>query len=159
MKKRGRKPIDFTGVDLTRPDIELMRELGCKYHTIWSKRKATGVKRAQKVIIPPDVAAKGSAKLIAAELNVPVSNIYYHMRKQGLPVGKRGRVKGSISSNNRFRNTVFDWSIRDTDLCKPHGCTREYIRQLRKKAGEPASGSREWVMKYHYPKTSQPLDT
>lgn len=48
-----------------------------------------------------------------------------------------------------IHTTSFDWSKKDYTLASEHNFTREYIRQIRKSRGEPASGSAEWNKKYH----------
>ena len=42
-------------------------------------------------------------------------------------------------------NAIIDWRLQDTTLGKIHGVCSERIRQLRKAAGLPASGSAEWL--------------
>lgn len=163
--KRGRKPIDFTGVDLTRSTHELVMELRCCEATIRKTRKLFGVKgRRGKIIqdfnlLPQAVDFSRPALHIAKDNGLSYYNVLCYMRANNIPVRKRGVPKGTIFASNRFHNVTFDWGLRDAPLAEMHGCTREYIRQLRKKAGEPASGSREWEDKYHPVKTSQQPDT
>lgn len=157
--RRGRKPIDFTGVDLTRPTKELANELGCCDFLIYRQRKRECVKQAPILLNLDGLDFSRPAFHIAKELGIPAYYLYYQMRKQGISRRKRGTPLGSVKSNNRFNGVILDWSMRDVELCGPNNCTREYIRQLRKKAGEPASGSREWADKYHPVKTSPLPDT
>lgn len=154
--KQG-KPVDFTGVDLTRPADEIANELNCSLSAVYLARCRRGIKAYPfKKVSLDGVDLTRPAYLIAKDLGVSTCSILRRMRLLGLPIRKVG---GWFKRASKFDGTAFDWSKRDSELAPDYPCTREYIRQLRKKAGEPASGSREWEDKYHPVKTSQQPDT
>ena len=158
--KRGRKPLKiFDGVDLSRPAQELMDELGCTRSQIYAYRRKRGIRYTRKLNMPPDVDFTRPAIHIAKELGIPYSTLLAYMRRNGITVHCPGYSNGHQKPYGRHTEMNLPWAMRDSDLCGPNNCTREYIRQLRKRAGEPASGSKEWADKYHPVKTSQPRDT
>lgn len=155
--KQG-KPVDFTGVDLTRPADEIANELNCSLSAVYLARCKRGIKADPfKKVSLDGVDCTRPAYLIAKDLGVSVYSVLRRIRLLGLPVKPRGG--SNCKGKGKFANTVFDWSKTDTELSPHYPCSREYIRLLRKKAGEPASGSEEWREKYHAVKTFQPLDT
>lgn len=82
---------------------------------------------------------------IAREQGVAVMTVISYMRRNGIPVRPAGVVRGQrLNVQHKVEPSSLDWSQRDTELSKRHGVTREYIRQLRKKAGLPPSGSKRW---------------
>lgn len=99
------------------------------------------------------------ALYIAREQGISYYRLLRYMRENGIPVRKKGSAKGTVRTDAPLYGVIFDWSHRDAPLGVKHHCTRERIRQLRKKAGEPPSGSKEWREKYHSPTTSQQPDT
>jgi len=154
--KKG-KPVDFTGVDLTRPADEIANELNCSLSPIYLARCKRGIKADPfKKVSLDGVDLTQPIYKIAKMLKVSDSSVRRRMVILGLPIRKKGQC---LKGTGKYTNAVFDWAKRDTDLSKEHRCTNEYIRQLRKKAGEPASGSREWEEKYHSVKTSPLPDT
>lgn len=72
-----------------------------------------------------------------------MNTVLAYMRRAGLPVRPRGPVKGQRWG--RLSTAALDWRQRDSVLAKAHGVTREYIRQFRRLAGQPPSGSPEWL--------------
>lgn len=77
---------------------------------------------------------------IAKECGVAVTTVLRWTRRNSLPVRPRGSPKAG-----RLDPAVLDWSSQDVALARQHGVCRERIRQLRKAAGLPASGSAEWL--------------
>jgi hypothetical protein len=68
------------------------------------------------------------------------------MRGKGLPVRPRGTPPGTHWEwAKKLDASTLDWTRQDVALSKAHGVCRERIRQLRKAAGLPASGSAEWL--------------
>jgi hypothetical protein len=83
---------------------------------------------------------------IAKECGVAVTTVINWMRRNGLPIGPRGTPPGTTwTCVNRFDASVLDWRYQDIHLATRHGLCRERIRQLRKAAGLPASGSAAWL--------------
>jgi len=87
---------------------------------------------------------------IAQENGVWAHTVTAYLRKNGLPVRPRGVPLGQRwKQQNRRKNSLdpatLDWTRQDVALGKAHGVCRERIRQLRKAAGLPASGSAEWL--------------
>jgi hypothetical protein len=83
---------------------------------------------------------------IAKECGVTTATVIRWMRRNGLPIGPRGTPKGTRWTRaGRLDPASLDWTRQDTALSKAHGVCRERIRQLRKAAGLPASGSAEWL--------------
>lgn len=156
--KPGRKPLAiFDGVDLTRPADELANEIGCSIPAIYHARRRFGVKAdLHKKLSLDGVDCTRPAYKIAKELRVSPFSVIKRLRLLGIPVLRKGKCLVGVS---KFTHAAFDWSKTDTQLKPLYDCSREYIRQLRKKAGEPASSSKEWADKYHPVKTSQRRDT
>jgi hypothetical protein len=85
---------------------------------------------------------------IAREQGVAVMTVISYMRRNDIPVRPAGVVRGQrLNVQHKVEPSSLDWSLRDTELARIHEVTREYIRQLRKKAGQPPSGSRGWRRK------------
>lgn len=83
---------------------------------------------------------------IARECGISTPVVTKWMRKQGLPVRPRGTPPGTTWVRaNRLDPASLDWTRQDTALGKIYGVCRERIRQLRKAAGLPASGSAAWL--------------
>lgn len=87
------------------------------------------------------------ASHIAFDLGLSIGSILNYMRRNNIPVKRPGAIKGTKRST--IHTTSFDWSKKDYALASDYNFTREYIRQIRKSRGEPASGSTEWNKKYH----------
>ena len=83
---------------------------------------------------------------VAQECGVTTTTVLRWMRRNGLPIGPRGTPKGTHWIRaGRLDPATLDWTRQDVALGKAHGVCRERIRQLRKAAGLPASGSAEWL--------------
>ena len=83
---------------------------------------------------------------IAKDCGVAVTTVINWMRRKGLPIGPRGAPPGTTWEwSNKLDPAILDWTRQDTALGKAHGVCRERIRQLRKAAGLPASGSAAWL--------------
>lgn len=87
------------------------------------------------------------ASHIAFDLGLTTGTVIAYMCRNGITVRKPGIPQGSIRSE--MRTSVIDWSKRDHELATVYNFTSEYMRQLRKRKGEPASGSAAWAEKYH----------
>lgn len=82
---------------------------------------------------------------IAVEQGVAVQTVISYMRRTGIPVRPRGVLRGQrLKVDRKVDPSTVDWRQQDTQLGLQYGVTREYMRQLRKKAGHPPSGSRAW---------------
>ncbi len=89
------------------------------------------------------------ASHIAKECKSSVHAVIAWMRRNDVPVRPRGmergrRFKCKHRKAGSIDPTTIDWTRQDIALAKIHGVCRERIRQLRKAAGLPASGSAEW---------------
>lgn len=83
---------------------------------------------------------------IAAQCGAAPSTVIRYMRRHGLTVGMKGPPKGSTwVQAGRLDPATLDWTLQDVRLAEIHGVCRERIRQLRKSAGLPPSGSPEWL--------------
>ncbi len=86
------------------------------------------------------------ASHIGAECGVAIQTVTRYMRRAGMPVRAKGTPKGTRWIRpGRLDPATLDWTRQDVALAQAHGVTRERIRQLRKAAGLPASGSAEWL--------------
>jgi hypothetical protein len=86
------------------------------------------------------------ASHIGAECGVSTPTVTAYLRRAGLPVRAKGTPKGTRWSRaGRLEPATLDWTRQDVALAQAHGVCRERIRQLRKAAGLPASGSAEWL--------------
>lgn len=99
---------------------------------------------------PPGIDWTRPALHIAKECGVAVTTVINRMRLNGLPIRPRGVPMGQRwKQQNRRKNSLdpatIDWRLQDTYLATKHSVCRERIRQLRKAAGLPASGSAEWL--------------
>lgn len=111
-------------------------------------------KRGRKAWSPPEgveIDWTRPAMHIAADCGVLVHAVLKWMRDNGIPIRPRGVPAGrKWEEQKRQRQKLdpsnLDWTRQDTALAKAHGVTRERIRQLRKAAGLPASGSAEWLV-------------
>lgn len=110
-------------------------------------------KRGRKAWSPPEgveIDWTRPASHIAKDCGTWPNTVLSWMRRQGLPIRTRGVPLGMRWSQTRRRvgsldPTAINWRLQDTALAKIHGVCRERIRQLRKAAGLPASGSAEWL--------------
>jgi len=87
---------------------------------------------------------------IANEHGVWAHTVIAWMRRQGLPIRPRGVPMGQRwkQQNRRVGSldpATIDWRYQDIHLATCHGVCHERIRQLRKAAGLPASGSAAWL--------------
>jgi hypothetical protein len=95
---------------------------------------------------PAGIDTARPAMHIAKECGVTTTTVIRWMRRNGLPVRPRGTPPGTHWEwKNKLDASTLDWRLQDTALGKAHGVCRERIRQLRKAAGLPASGSPEWL--------------
>lgn len=83
---------------------------------------------------------------IAKECGVAVTTVLNRMRINGVEIRPRGTPPGTTWEwSKKFDASTLDWRYQDTYLATKHGVCRERIRQLRKAAGLPASGSAAWL--------------
>lgn len=87
---------------------------------------------------------------IAKECKSSVHAVIAWMRRNDVPVRPRGMERGRrFKCRHRKAGSLdpatIDWRLQDIFLATKHGLTRERIRQLRKAAGLPASGSAAWL--------------
>lgn len=83
---------------------------------------------------------------IAKKCGVAVTTVLRWMRRNSLAIGPRGAPPGTTWEwSNKLDPATLDWTRQDTYLAPKHGVCRERIRQLRKAAGLPASGSAAWL--------------
>jgi hypothetical protein len=155
--KRGRKAwVPPQGVDWARPAMQIGNEYGVCAHTVisWLRRHGLPVRpKGHTAWIPPEgIDWSRPASHIAEECGAATTTVIRWMRRNNLPVRPTGLLKGIKWSDQRKRDTrrldpaLLDWTCQDTALAKAHGCCRERIRQLRKAAGLPASGSSAWLL-------------
>lgn len=152
MMKPKRNLVDFfAGVDLTRPVAELADEMGCSTYAVYRARRILDVKSD-----PLKTAAFKNLKVDQVDWALPVCKIAqrlgvsrHYLKRRMLDMGKPIPKRGMPPGNGRLASVVFDWSKTNTQLASTHDCSQEFIRQLRKKAGEPNSSSKAWEKKYH----------
>lgn len=102
-------------------------------------------KRGRKLWVPPQgVDWSRPACHIAKDCGITTATVTRYMRSVGLPVRKKGLIKGTILPRTVDPSSI-DWRYRDGFLGRRHGVTRERIRQLRRDAGLPPSGSAKWL--------------
>ena len=109
-------------------------------------------KRGRPAWSPPEGAEidwTRPASHIAKDCGVWTNTVVVWMRRQGLLIRPRGVPMGQRwkQQNRRVGSLdpdTIDWRCQDTYLATRHGVCRERIRQLRKAAGLPASGSAAW---------------
>jgi hypothetical protein len=107
-----------------------------------------GGKKGSPWQAPAGINTARPALHIAKECGVHVGTVLAWMRRNSLPVGPRGSPIGTKWAHpkaGRLDPASLDWTRQDVALGKAHGVCRERIRQLRKAAGLPASGSAEWL--------------
>jgi hypothetical protein len=105
-----------------------------------------GGKKGRLWQAPAGIDTARPALHIAKECGVAVTTVLKWMRGKGLPVRPRGTPPGTRWEwKNKLDASTLDWRLQDTYLATKHSVCRERIRQLRKAAGLPASGSAEWL--------------
>lgn len=113
--------------------------------TIQPAQGGASMKRGRKLWNPPagvEINWTRPASHIAKDYGATTPTVTRYMRRHGLAVRKKG---APIGTRKLRLERNYNWLHQDVYLATEHGMTRERIRQLRKAARQPASGSPEWL--------------